>query len=505
MSHYRYQTRLFVSFIPTCWMILLLLLLSSNIGWMTCRSIPNNNNNPQHSFDPYSVLGFKRHDYDRSSLTSKDIQQRYHQLCLRYHPDKHHQYDGSNKQEKQLLEEKFKQICQAYELIGTDHARHKYHVLSQFHSSIAPFYQNHNNNNINNQQPSDLFPSSINHTVFTTLLQQLLSTSFQSIYVYKVYVPLPDLYRGVPQYHIHIVPPLLSSSSSQPQQQHMKRSHTPKKYHHHPLDHVSHIITNHNFFYWIWKRYRASFRGGIGFLKLYESILYMLPFYRFISKSVALFIACYIFDRSIPNIYYHDHDHDDHLSYHITILPGYKGGTKFTFPYKEKKKNNKKNPIDYHDHPPCRIYIVFQLCEAYHERYQRIGNHLHTSIIITSQQAKDGCQVDIPSLVSSSYSNSRDHDHDNHSEETKEHDDHDPMIHISIPSNIKSGEQIRIPQYGWPIRNRTTTNHETKKKTKKKKNQPIKYGDLVVTVYISNHPNLMQWKQRLLSIIQWKT
>jgi DnaJ-class molecular chaperone len=492
---------------------------------VTSRTIPNNYNNMESTsttFDPYRVLGF---DSNQSSdITSKQIKQRYHALCLKYHPDKN--YNSRLSKIHKQYEIKFKQVQKAYELIGNERSRQQYDFLSkrQQHqpsysfehrsSSSNPSYRQRRNNGNDDTQSSsgsydndDLYQEMLRrmfeqqqqrtrssssfftnpNNFFTDPFYQTSSnpifshnknnnagslSSLKSIYVFKVYVPLQDLYRGVNQYKMTIP----TNNNDRNASNNMFWMH-------------------HNFFYHLWKRYAAAFRGGIGYILLYQSLLYSIPFYRF-SKTIALLIAFYFLDRSIPALHdlREENDSTDHPtshndgSYYVNILPGYKGGTKFTFKQQQKNKyttnqNHDVPSLFYNGNRPPTIDIIFQICEAHHHQYKRIGNHLYTSIYITPQQAKDGCVVPIDSLISSSSWNHEDDDE-------KEKD----TINVKIPSNTKSGDQIRLSGYGWPIRKTTTRRYNNINNPSSVKQ---KYGDLIVTVHLSKM--MYPWKRRFFS------
>ncbi|KAG5190949.1 hypothetical protein JKP88DRAFT_197076, partial [Tribonema minus] len=59
----------------------------------------------------YTVLGVAR------SATAKDIRQAYRKLALKFHPDKNSEAGAADK---------FKEVTEAYEIIGDESARRKY-------------------------------------------------------------------------------------------------------------------------------------------------------------------------------------------------------------------------------------------------------------------------------------------------------------------------------------------------------------------------------------------
>ena len=63
--------------------------------------------------DYYKILGVKR------DATEKEIKKAYRKLALQWHPDKH-------KEDKEVAEEKFKEIAEAYEVLSNEESRAKY-------------------------------------------------------------------------------------------------------------------------------------------------------------------------------------------------------------------------------------------------------------------------------------------------------------------------------------------------------------------------------------------
>ena len=156
----------------------------------------------------------------------------------------------------------------------------------------------------------------------------------------------------------------------------------------------------------IWKSYSAAFRGGFGYLVLYQSFLFAAPVLR-MSKLLALAFGAAVFHMHVPR--------PQVFQYTADILPGFKEGTKLTF----------------RDAQPG-FDIVFVVEEQPHERFARDGNNLHTTVEILASQAKEGCTIEVDSL--------------NPMEE--------PAIQVKLrPRQIqKSGDTVTIKQKGWPQR-----------------------------------------------------
>jgi DnaJ-class molecular chaperone len=157
----------------------------------------------------------------------------------------------------------------------------------------------------------------------------------------------------------------------------------------------------------IWKRYRAAFRGGAAWLNLYQALMYAIPCLR-LSRYIALAVGCLIFHSTLPR--------PQQTVYPVHLQPGYKGGkTKLAF------KSNKFGQPE----------VIFVLEEERHARYRRIDDDLHTTATITPRKARHGCTLSVKSL-----------------------DEQESPMQIRLqPNQIQmSGDQVRIPGRGWPIR-----------------------------------------------------
>lgn len=88
----------------------------------------------------YDVLGL------RKNASNKDIKKAYHKLALKWHPDKHANKSDDKKKE---AENKFKEINEAYEILGNPEKRKKYDIHGKrFFSENESGYQFHNANDI---------------------------------------------------------------------------------------------------------------------------------------------------------------------------------------------------------------------------------------------------------------------------------------------------------------------------------------------------------------------
>lgn len=82
--------------------------------------------------DPYAILGLDK------SASAEDIKKAYRKLAKKYHPD----LNPGNKE----AEKKFKDISQAFDLIGTPEAKQKFDhgetEKNNFGKGRGPFYYN---------------------------------------------------------------------------------------------------------------------------------------------------------------------------------------------------------------------------------------------------------------------------------------------------------------------------------------------------------------------------
>jgi DnaJ-class molecular chaperone len=364
-----------------------------------CRSVHCNSWNG----NPYQILAVPK------DASQNDIKKRYRELCLRYHPDKNVNKPES---EREKCETIFKTVQKANSLIGDAESRARYDRIGSnpFHREYAqssassssphagdpfteavyrafasagtgPSFRFHRGNL--GRGNSGFSPSSRTTSSFADAFSNLGGggSTFKSIYIQKVSVPLHELYKGG----------------------------------------ETKFTLKDN----VWKRYRAAFRGGAAWLNLYQAAIYALPCLR-LSRYVALAVGCLIFHSTLPN--------PQQTVYPVHLQPGYKGGkTKLAF------KSNKFGQPE----------VIFVLEEERHARYRRIDDDLHTTATITPRKARYGCTLSVKPL-----------------------DEHESPIYIKVkPNQIQlSGDQVRIPGRGWPIRHA--------------RDDENKRGDLVVRVII---------------------
>lgn len=155
----------------------------------------------------------------------------------------------------------------------------------------------------------------------------------------------------------------------------------------------------------LWKRYSATFRGGFGWLILYQSLIFAAPLLR-VNRWVALAFSAFVFHKHVPK--------PNTLQYTADILSGYKEGTKITFREAEPGFD-----------------VVFLVEEEEHERFKRVGNDLYTTVDILATQARDGCSFQVDSLDPSEK----------------------PTLVKLKPNQIKqTGEILHVKSAGWPVR-----------------------------------------------------
>lgn len=419
-------------------------------GDATVDAAANNNNNknnnssnhqrpnppsgtPPPRRDPFQILGIGGDPHTTTTVDDATVKRRYRQLCLDYHPDKKHHLPLPQRQKYEAL---FKELQQAYELIGTaqarrDYARHQqrhhHHRFNQNFDSFtppptphAPWRQHSNNNPFHStftatdaqrqffntaffpfvasssSSPSSrpphvpFFgnvapppPSSHSFAGFSTTRPTTapsegpdgfgaLDGGGKSVYRQTVLVSLSDLYTGRTQYQLPAV-----------------------------RDNV-------------WTRVVAAVRGRIAYALMLRSLLCSIPIAFILSYKLALFWSLVLSVGNLPCLSRNETD-NNLQTFTANLQPGYKGNTKLIFV-------DKRSSVGI-------VEVHFVLKEAPHSIYSRIGNDLHASCRISPRQAAAGCQFEIPSLS-----------------------DPDFTMMVDIPRNAASGDQVVVPGKGWPNR-----------------------------------------------------
>lgn len=215
--------------------------------------------------DPYRILGVSR------NASQKEIQKRYRELCLLYHPDKNSKG-----------EERFKQIQSAYEKVKTQESRRQYDFFDATTRSTTgsdplaeALFRAFGN-------PSYTTRTTTARTWHTSFSPRGMPSpampeeiSFRSIYVQKVRVPLDVLYKGVTTLPL----PLKDN---------------------------------------LWTRYRAAWRGKVLLLSLYQGLIYSSPIWR-ASKVAATIVLFFVTHLTVPHP-------DRDRQFTATLRPGSKGG-----------------------------------------------------------------------------------------------------------------------------------------------------------------------------------
>jgi DnaJ-class molecular chaperone len=111
--------------------------------------------------DYYKILNLS------TKCTKEDIKKNYKQLALKWHPDR-------NKVNKEIAEEKFKEIAEAYEILIDDYKKYKY---------------DNNNSSINHiffNNPTDIFNRMNNFNKFVQFNTNF-NNNYRSITTSKIY------------------------------------------------------------------------------------------------------------------------------------------------------------------------------------------------------------------------------------------------------------------------------------------------------------------------------
>lgn len=329
--------------------------------------------------NPYKVLGVN------SDASQEEIRRRYRELCLKYHPDKNRHCSD---EEQQRCEEQFKRIQKANSEIGDPESRQNFDHLSAFQQPFSSSPRSFNSERSSGYGQQAVFEEMLNaafrprgrhpfvqttpiygwsfHDVFSRGGPNdvfLDTKGLKSTFVQHVQVPLQDLYSGKDQFQLTLKCNL-------------------------------------------WQRYMAAFRGGIGYVLLYQSLLFSIPLIRLSRWFAAVFGLC-VFHTHLPE--------PSMKIFHADLKAGYKGNTRLSF------KNVDSSGVD----------VVFIIIEGKHPRYQRIGNDLHVTASICPEDAKNGTLLYIDSL-----------------------DELESPLEIDVaPGSIrKSGETLTVKDKGWPNR-----------------------------------------------------
>ena len=358
------------------------MVFSSLIGFRAAPVISSSSHNP------YAILGVS------PRASQKEIQKAYRQQCLRLHPDKN---THRSQQERERCETQFKQVQQAYSMIGNHEERRSFDLHERYgafaggtnyrqsknfgrgtatatttttgNPTMDAFFRayGHGGPSVFFTQGPDGRPRFGVRRAFPSGPADFIPTgddgiaTFKSIYVQKVQVPLEKLYTGA--------------------------------------EIEFHLVDN------VWARWRAAIRGNMIYLSLYQGLLYSMPIVR-TNKVLAGIIGLFITHITLPK--------PDPLQSYRSTLPRGAKVARVRF-----KQNRNDQPE-----------VVFEIQEAPHKRYQREGDNLRTVVRITPSEAEHGCTRKILSLDP----------------------DQSPTT-ICIPPYTTNGREICIHGKGWPIRN----------------------------------------------------
>jgi DnaJ homolog subfamily B member 4 len=129
--------------------------------------------------DYYNVLGIKK------DCTNTEIRSAYKKLAFKWHPDK-------NAQNKELANTKFKEISEAYKILGDKKKRKIYNQYGIENYENDYTFNSRNTNVYNNNMMKDLF-NNINKTVNENLFKKDLKSSNIT---YNLICSIEELYTG---------------------------------------------------------------------------------------------------------------------------------------------------------------------------------------------------------------------------------------------------------------------------------------------------------------------
>lgn len=363
------------------WLCLALLLIASLNPSVVQGNIPHNSRSVS-SPSPYQVLGVGK------NASNEEIRRSYRELCLKCHPDKNVHLP---KKERDLAEERFKQVQAANSQIGNKDSRRDYdRRQSLFGSGGMPMFNQQQQSGTPSQsssfeeafmqafrQKQRGFSSSGSSTQFygfsasdvfsrgrrPAAFGSPVLSSLNSVYVQKVAVSLQDLYAGKQGVEVTLTDTL-------------------------------------------WKRYAAAFRGGVAYLLLYQAFLYSIPSFRMSTWFAALFGGV-VFHVQLPR--------PTITQYMFDLKPGYKDGTKLRFKDTE---------------PGFEVVFVLVQGEK-HDTFTRVGNDLHVTVPISREEMREGCTIDIEPLGPE-----------------------EATIEVEVAPGIieRSGQTLTVKRKGWPIR-----------------------------------------------------
>jgi DnaJ-class molecular chaperone len=334
----------------------------------------------------YEVLGAAK------DASQEEIRRQYRKLCLKLHPDKNVHL---RPKDRQKCEEMFKMVQHANAQIGDEASRKKYDM-----ELTAPFKSNFGTGVSGMDRAAQ---EAFYRSFYSNVPRQSTRTPF-----YVNGIDISELFSvrkpSSPTPFPHAKSIYIQKVKVSLQDLYAGRQN------------VEFILRDN-----VWKRYRAAFRGGVATSVLYQGLVLAIPLLR-VSISISMLVGAALIHTNLPR--------PTKILYDVNIQRGWKSGTKLTF--KEVEPG---------------FDVVFIIEEQKHGAYVRVGNDLHTNVMIRKKQARQGCTIEIEPLGGL-----------------------EPPILLRLrPNEIKrSGQQVTLKGRGWPIR------------------QGGGHGDLVVTVNMLN-------------------
>jgi DnaJ-class molecular chaperone len=332
----------------------------------------------------YEILGVAK------DASQEEIRRQYRKLCLKLHPDKNVHL---RPKDRQKCEDTFKKVQHANGQIGDEASRKKYDM-----ELTSPFRTNGYSGAMDRAAQEAFYRS-----FYSSMSRRSTRTPF-----YVNGIDISELFSGRK--------PWSSTQVLHAKSIYVQKVKVSLQDLYSGRQYVEFILKDN-----AWKRYRAAFRGGVATSVLYQGLVLAIPLLR-VSLSISMLVGAALIHTNLPR--------PTKTLYHVNIQRGWKSGTKLTF--KEVEPG---------------FDVVFIIEEQKHNTYVRVGNDLHTSVVIRKKQAKQGCIVEIEPLGGLEA----------------------PILLRLQPNEIKlSGQKVTLKGRGWPIR------------------KGDGHGDLVVTVSMFN-------------------
>jgi len=344
------------------------------------------------SRNPYTILGVSR------TASQKEIQKAYRQQCLRLHPDKNTHRSLHERERCEIL---FKQVQQAYSMIGDEEERRSYDL----HERYGPFTGSGMNRARSDSAASFGGPRRRTTTTASTTGDPTMDDFFRFFTQSGPSVFFTQEFDGRPRFGVRTAFPTgpatdfvasglsLKSIYKQKVQVPLEQLYTGV------VDMEFTLVDN------LWLRWRAAIRGKIVYVALYQGMLYSMPIIR-TNKIVAAIVGLFIAHITLPK--------PDPTQSYISTLP----------------KGTKVSSVRFRQNRNDQPEVIFEIQEAPHKCYRREGDNLWTFVKITSSEAERGCTKEIPPL-----------------------DPNQSPILLSIPPNTTPDDELCLRGMGWPTGN----------------------------------------------------